>query len=120
ILVKKDQKPTIQRIAVDNTRNQYALEADKVAAYVDERQAPAMPWNDTLGKMKTLDRWRAALGVVYDAEKPDGQTLPIHKRPLSARPGHRMKYGSIAGLEKPISRLVMGSMPLTSWPYTSV
>ncbi len=120
IVVKNDQESTLQRIAVDNTQDQYALEADTVAAYIDERQAPAMTWNDTLGNMKTLDRWRAALGVVYDAEKPDGQTLPIHKRPLSTRSGHRMKYGSIAGLEKPISRLVMGSMPLTSWPYTSV
>jgi beta-glucosidase len=69
---------------------QYALEADMVASYVDERQAPAMTWNDTLGNMKTLDRWRAALGVVYDAEKPVGQTLPVHKRHLIARPGHRM------------------------------
>jgi aryl-alcohol dehydrogenase-like predicted oxidoreductase len=120
ILVKKDQEPTIKRIAVDNTRDQYALEADMVAAYIDEQQAPAMTWNDTLGNMKTLDRWRAALGVVYDAEKPVGQTLPVHKRPLIARPGHPMKYGSIAGVEKPISRLVMGSMPLTSWPYASV
>jgi predicted dehydrogenase/aryl-alcohol dehydrogenase-like predicted oxidoreductase len=120
ILVKKDQEFTIQRIAVDNMRDQYALEADTVAAYIDERQAPAMTWNDTLGNMKTLDRWRAALGVVYDAEKPDGQTLPVHKRPLIPRPGHRMKYGSIAGVEKPISRLVMGTVHLTSWPYASV
>jgi predicted dehydrogenase/aryl-alcohol dehydrogenase-like predicted oxidoreductase len=120
ILVKKEQEPALQRIAVDNARDQYALEADTVAAYIDERQAPAMTWNDTLGNMKTLDRWRAALGVVYDAEKPDGQTLPVHKRPLSAHPGHSMKYGSIAGVEKPISRLVMGTMPLTSWPYASV
>src|SRR5439155_16727764 len=120
ILVKTDQEPTIQRIAVDNTCDQYALEADMVAAYIDERQAPAMTWNDTLGNMKALDRWRAALGVAYEAEKPVGQTLPVHKRPLIARPGHSMKYGSIAGVDKPISRLVMGSMPLTSWPYTSV
>ena len=120
ILVKKDQEPTIQRIAVDNTRDQYALEADTVAAYIDERQAPAMTWNDTLGNMKTLDRWRAALGVVYDAEKPVGQALPVHKRPLIARPGHRMKYGSIAGVEKPISRLVMGVDNQTSWPHASV
>jgi len=120
ILVKKDQEPTIQRIAVENTRDQYALEADTVAAHLDERQAPAMTWNDTLGNMKTLDRWRAALGVVYDVEKPVGQTLPVHKRPLIARPGHSMKYGSIAGVEKPISRLVMGVDNQKSWPHASV
>lgn len=117
IFVKKDQE---QRIAVDNTRDLYALEADTVAAYIDEQQAPVMTWNDTLGNMKTLDLWRAALGVVYDAEKPAGQTLPIHKRPLIARPGHHMKYGSIAGVDKPISRLVMGADNQTSWPHASV
>src|SRR6266705_2911031 len=73
ILVKKDQEPTLQRIAVDNTRDPFAVEADTVAAYIEEQQAPMMTWNDTLGNMKTLDRWRAALGVVYDAEKPGGQ-----------------------------------------------
>src|SRR5436305_4710215 len=31
-----------------------------------------------------------------------------------------MKYGSIAGVEKPIARLVIGSVHLTSWPYASV
>ncbi len=120
ILVKKDQEPTMQRIAVDNTRDPFAVEADTVAAYIEEQQAPMMTWNDTLGNMKTLDRWRAALGVVYDAEKPGGQALPIHKRPLVARPGHHMKYGSIAGVDKPISRLVMGVDNQTSWPHASV
>jgi predicted dehydrogenase/aryl-alcohol dehydrogenase-like predicted oxidoreductase len=120
ILVKQDQESTIQSIAVDNTSDQYALEADTVAVYLDKQQAPAMTWNDTLGNMKVLDRWRAALGVVYDAEKPDGQTLPVHKRPLTPRPGHPMKYGAIAGVEKPISRLVMGVDNQTSWPHASV
>ena len=120
ILVKKHEASTTQMVAVDNTQNQYALEADMVAEHLDEQQAPAMNWNDTLGNMKALDRWRAALGLVYDAEKPVGQTLPVHKRPLTARRGQRMKYGSIAGLEKPISRLVMGSVFHTSWPFASV
>lgn len=120
ILVKQDQDSTIQSIAVDNTCDQYALEADTVAAYLDKQQAPAMTWNDTLGNMKVLDGWRAALGVVYDAEKPDGQALTVHKRPLKPRPEHPMKYGTIAGVEKPISRLVMGVDNQTSWPHASV
>jgi predicted dehydrogenase/aryl-alcohol dehydrogenase-like predicted oxidoreductase len=120
LLVKKEQESTIQSITVDNTQDQYALEADMVAAYLEKRQAPAMTWNDTLGNMQTLDRWRAALGVVYNAEKPAGQTLPIYKRPLIARPVHHMKYGSIAGVDKPISRLVMGVDNQTSWSHASV
>ena len=37
------------------------------------RQAPfpAMTWDDTLGNMRTLDRWREAIGLVYDMEKPE-------------------------------------------------
>lgn len=120
ILVKQDGVPSTESIAIDNTQNLYALEADTVATYLDDRQAPAMTWNDTLGNMKTLDRWRAALDVVYEAEQPELGSLPVHKRPLVVQPGNRMRYGSIAGIEKPISRLVLGSMALASWPYASV
>jgi aryl-alcohol dehydrogenase-like predicted oxidoreductase/predicted dehydrogenase len=120
IFVKKNQEATIECIAIDNMRDQYALEVDTVAAHLDARQAPAMSWSDTLGNMKTLDRWRAALGVVYDAEMPAGQILPVSKRPLTVHPEHHMKYGLIAGIEKPLSRLVMGTMHFTSWPYASI
>ncbi len=120
ILVQKEQEPNPRRIPIENTRDLYALEADAVAKYLSERQAPTMTWEDTLGNMKALDRWRACLGVVYDMEKPIGQTLPVYKRPLMAYRNHRMQYGSIAGIEKRISRLVMGTMHLTMWPYASV
>jgi predicted dehydrogenase len=65
-------KPT-QEITVDADENVYSLEADVVAHHVarGELQAasPAMTWSDTLGNMKTLDRWRREVGVVYDCEK---------------------------------------------------
>ena len=109
-----------EKITVENNRDLYALEADTVAAHLDERQSPTMNWQDTLGNMKVLDQWRAALGVVFDSEKPTGQTLPVHKRPLQVRSGQRMKYGTIAGVEKPISRLVMGVDNQTTWPHTAV
>jgi predicted dehydrogenase len=49
----------------------YALEAQTVAANVERRQAPspAMSWDDTLGNMKTLDEWRAAIGLAYESER---------------------------------------------------
>lgn len=31
-----------------------------------------MSWEDSLGNMRTLDQWRAALGVVYDGEIAPG------------------------------------------------
>jgi hypothetical protein len=33
------------------------------------REVPAMTVADSLGNMATLDRWRAAIGLVYEQEK---------------------------------------------------
>lgn len=43
----------------------YAIEAELVADTLPKTQAawPAMSWDDTLGNMRTLDRWQAAIRV---------------------------------------------------------
>lgn len=50
----------------------FAAEADIVAEAVaagqTEAPAPAMTWADTLGNMQTLDAWRAAINLTYDAD----------------------------------------------------
>jgi aryl-alcohol dehydrogenase-like predicted oxidoreductase len=120
ILVKRDDEQETQEVFVESDAGLYALEADTVANYIDERQAPAMTWDDTLGNMRTLDQWRAAIGVVYEAERSEGKTLPVHKHPLAVRSGSVMKYGQIVGVEKPVSRLVMGVDNQVSWPHASV
>ncbi len=97
-----------EEITIQSERGLYTIEADSVAAHLAERQAPAMTWDDTLGNMKTLDRWREAIGLVYDRETVAGQALPLNGRPLARRADHTMIYGQIPGVEKPISRLVMG------------
>lgn len=56
-------------VVVETDRGLYALEADHVAAHIAARQAPAMPWGDTLGNMHTLDAWRKSVGLAYDADK---------------------------------------------------
>jgi predicted dehydrogenase/aryl-alcohol dehydrogenase-like predicted oxidoreductase len=92
----------------------YGLEADTVAANIERRQAPspAMSWDDTLGNMRTLDQWRQAIGLTYAQEKADA---PEMKRTVSGRPlpklpatGSKMRYGRIAGADKPVSRLILG------------
>lgn len=67
IFVQKDERQEPQSILVENNVDLYALEADTVAQYLAQRQAPAMDWEDTLGNMRTLDQWRAAVGVTYSA-----------------------------------------------------
>ena len=119
IVLKKHGEPE-QEIFIDSSEGLYALEADTVAAHIEARQAPAMTPQDSLGNMRTLDLWRAAIGLAYDAELPEGQTLPVHKRPLAVRPGSPMKYGRIAGLDKPISRLILGVDNQETWPHAAV
>ena len=58
-----------EEISVPCERALYALEADAVAAQLAAREAPMMPWSDTLGNMLTLDRWRAAIGMTYDEDQ---------------------------------------------------
>ena len=88
----------------------YTIEADHVAAHIAARQAPAMPWADSLGNLQTLDRWREAIGLTYPLEQPGHADagLTVARRPLRRSPGHPMKYGTVAGLDKPVSRLVIG------------
>ncbi|GHO46497.1 aldo/keto reductase [Ktedonospora formicarum] len=111
---------TTEEIIVDSDADLYGNEADTVAAYLEQRQAPAMSWADTLGNMQTLDRWRKAIGVVYEAERPEDKTLTVSQRPLSVTPNAPMKYGRLPGVEKPVSRLVMGVDNQTEWAHTSV
>ncbi len=49
----------------------YTLEADTVARHIADREAPwpAMSWDDSLGNMRTLDRWREAIGLTYNSER---------------------------------------------------
>lgn len=122
IIVRRNGEAAPREVVVEAKAGLYTIEADTVAANLTRRQAPspAMTWDDSLGNMKTLDRWRQSIGLVYETEKPQAWVLPVHKRPLAVRPGSPMKYGRIAGLEKPVSRIVMGTMAPQNTAYASV
>ncbi|WP_410571342.1 Gfo/Idh/MocA family protein [Amycolatopsis sp. cmx-4-61] len=49
-------------IEVEATQGVFAREADHVAAHVEDRQAPELTWAETLANLRTLDRWREAVG----------------------------------------------------------
>jgi len=86
----------------------YAAEADVVAAHLAERQAPQMSWDDTLGNLAVQDAWRAAIGQQYASESDDAAVPTATGRPLARRDDHTMTYGAVPGLDKQVSRLVMG------------
>ena len=68
--------PAPEEIVVECPDRVYALEADAFAAAVARgaREVPEMPVADTLGNMAALDAWRAAIGLVYQKEKPEDGT----------------------------------------------
>ncbi len=99
-----------EEITCETKDGLYSLEADTVAANVARGQAPspAMSWDDTLGNMKTMDQWREQIGLVYDAELPENLKVPVSGKPLAVRKDAEIKTGKIPGIDKPVSRLVMG------------
>jgi predicted dehydrogenase/aryl-alcohol dehydrogenase-like predicted oxidoreductase len=101
-----------QVLTDEHPKTAYAYEADAVARHIEARQAawPAMTPEDSLGNMKTLDRWRRAVDLEYPDEQLEHLTTPVSGRRLQRRTGHTMKYGRIAGVPKPVSRLAMGTM----------
>lgn len=119
LLQRKGAEP--EHIDVPSDKNLYTLEADAVARSIEAREAPEMPWADSLGNMRTLDRWRAAIGLDYPDERPEtaGQELTLAGRPVRPRIGPPMRYGSLPGIDKHVSRLVLGVDNQTSWPHAA-
>lgn len=75
------------------------------------KESPFMSWADSIGNARTLDAWRRSIGLVFNQERPERQTTPVHGRPLRAAAREdtpAMQHGSVRGIDKPISRLVMG------------
>lgn len=97
-------------ITTDASPHKYALEADAVARALPGPESREVGWDDTLGNMRVLDLWRQAAGVVYEAETLDApeQRVPVSRRPL--RPGRyaEIPQARLTGLEKPVSRVILG------------
>lgn len=111
ILLSRDGQKT-EEIEVPSDVPLYALEADTVAQHIANRQAPApsMTWLDSIGNQKTLDLWREQIGLVFDAEKLAALSTPAEGRTLKSKPEVPMLFGKVDGVEKPVSRVVMGTM----------
>jgi predicted dehydrogenase/aryl-alcohol dehydrogenase-like predicted oxidoreductase len=95
----------------------YALEADGVARAREEDPSVGpieMSLDDSLGNARVLDQWRAEIGLVYPFEADEASIPTVSGEPLTVRPPRpgattpSMKYGTIPGLDKRMSRLVMG------------
>lgn len=121
-LQRAGQEPEEITVTVDAPL--YTWEADTVARSVQSKQiqasAPCMTWQDSLGQQRALDAWRCEVGLVFDRELPEALSTPFSGRPLEMRAERPMPMGTIEGLHKPVSRIVIGSMVAhtTKLPYT--
>ena len=101
-----------EEIIVPSDKTAFTLEidviGDAILAKKPQVEPPAMTWPDILGQARTVEQWRRACGVTYDIEIPKAypQTT-ISGEKLSVKP-NAMKYLEIKGLNKKISRLILG------------
>jgi aryl-alcohol dehydrogenase-like predicted oxidoreductase/predicted dehydrogenase len=102
-----DEEPRTLSFPVERP---YSLEADATArlAASGAVEASEMTLEESLAAARTLDRWRAAVGLRYPFEAEDADIPTVSGRPLAVEPGNPMRYGEIPGLGKRMSRLVLG------------
>ncbi|KAA3450294.1 oxidoreductase [Mesorhizobium sp. SARCC-RB16n] len=102
---------TRETISVNEKRHVYSFEVDAAGEAIragrQEFAWPGMGWADSLGTLRVLDRWRAAVGLEYEIEKASLRTNTISGRPL--RPGGTaIGKRSIPGLPKTASVVALG------------
>ena len=92
----------------------YAIEADVLARMIADNQpqapTPCMTWRDSIGNMAGLDQWRKEIDLTFDRELRHRITQPLSGKALHTPDPSPMPTGRIEGVEKAVSRIVMGTM----------
>lgn len=73
-----------EEIEIELTADLYTIEVDAVGAFIEEgqRSPGVMPWEESLANMRTLDRWREAIGLTYEVDRPSlGGTRAVVSAP---------------------------------------
>jgi predicted dehydrogenase/aryl-alcohol dehydrogenase-like predicted oxidoreductase len=92
----------------------YALEADALARAAREGgEVPELTTENSLGQARALDAWREELSLRFPFERDTADIPTLTGRPRAAASvptgaGVPMAYGTIPGVDKQLSRLVMG------------
>ncbi|MGH2681524.1 MAG: Gfo/Idh/MocA family protein [Actinomycetota bacterium] len=71
VIRRRGSEPDV--VAVPLESDVYTVEVDAVNGFVraGERSASVMPMEESLANMRTLDRWRRAIGVWYEGDDQD-------------------------------------------------
>jgi aryl-alcohol dehydrogenase-like predicted oxidoreductase len=111
-----------QRINVPTQFTSFGYEVQVASRAILDGQTETreMSWDDTLGQMQTLDAWRQEIGLTYPQETPQGFPAPLSGRPAKVDPEAAMTYGQIPGLDRPVSRFIMGCDNQPNFPHAAV
>ncbi|MGC4032084.1 MAG: aldo/keto reductase [Tepidisphaeraceae bacterium] len=116
-------KVGVKEITVPAAVSTYAMEidafGDAILAKQQQATSPAMTWDDSLSQARTLDAWRQAAGVVYKQETPEGYPATTVTGAILTH-GNVIPKGKVAGLDKPVSRLVLGCDNQMTFPTMAV
>lgn len=121
VIIKNGESP--RDVVVEAGCTSFAYEADAFAEGVEKGTPPypAQHILDTLGNMRTLDRWRESCGLTFKFETAEGYSQNmIDGSPLKVDEPNIMKYGTVAHLDKKISRLIMGVDNQHNFPHCAV
>jgi len=98
-------------VKVREKRWLYSFETDAASEAIragrQEFDPPGMTWDDTLGNLRVLDKWRADAGLVYGIERPERRPRTLRGTPLG-RPTGAIPQRPIAGLAKAASAVALG------------
>jgi predicted dehydrogenase/aryl-alcohol dehydrogenase-like predicted oxidoreductase len=119
ILVHRGEET--EEIVIDEQQHLYGLEADAFAdaVFAGKTEVPEIPIADTLGNLNTMDQWRAAIGLTYESEKPEQMAHTVARRPIRRSQNPPMRYGQVNGIDKPVSRLVLGVDNQRTMPHAA-
>ncbi len=106
-IIKGTETETIE---VPEDRWLYSFEVDAAGKAIRESrqefEAPGMTWADTLGNLRVMDQWRAAVGLEYGVEKASMRTTNIAGSKVEA--GNAVPKRQIPGISKPASVVALG------------
>jgi aryl-alcohol dehydrogenase-like predicted oxidoreductase len=98
-------------LSLNDKSHMYAHEVDGASEAIlagrHEFTAPGMSWADSLGQARTLDKWRADVGLEYNIEKSTRRTATLKGTPLKSG-GTRIPRRDIPGLSKKTSAVALG------------
>ena len=120
VLSQGDRTETIR---VDEPGWLYTFEIEAagraIRAGKQEFTPPGMTWADTLGNMRVLDKWRAAIGLEYGIEKAERRKAKIDGRPLK-KPATPMRRVELPGIAKQTSVVALGAVGMETATHAAI